>query len=300
MTVASPPEIGPTRVEWEVLPPPGGRKARFLALLAALMRSGVFVCGSTILLFWIFDALFWPLFVPQDPQALNLLTTFQSPSAAHWLGTDDLGRDVFSRCLAGASIVLAVAPAATALGLFSGVVLGLLTGYYRGWIDEVVMRLLDAQLAFPLIIFGILVLVVLGPSVVNVILVIGFIFTPNVARTVRSVVIVERERDYVSAAKLLGNSDLYTMVCEILPNITGPISVEATIRLGYAIFTSATLSFLSLGIQQPSPDWGLSVSLGRAYIQVAPWMVLSPAAALATLVVAVNLLADGLHQVLAE
>ena len=299
MTVALPSEIQPGLAAADALPPVVGSRWRS-GLLASLLRSGVFVVGCAILLFWILDALFWPVFVPQDPQALNLLSTFQSPSAAHWLGTDDLGRDVFSRSLAGASTVLAVAPAATLLGLFGGIVLGLITGYYRGWTDEVIMRLLDAQLAFPLIVFGILVLVVLGPSVLNVILIIGIIFTPNVARTVRSAVLVESARDYVGAAKLLGNSDLYIMSREILPNITGPIAVEATIRLGYAIFTSATLAFLSLGIQQPSPDWGLSVSLGRAYIQVAPWMVLSPAAALATLVVSVNLIADGLHQVLAE
>ncbi len=299
MTAASPSQTHPVLAGADAPVPPAGPNARS-TLSAALMRSGVFVTGGAILLFWILDALFWRLVVPQDPQALNLLATLQSPSAAHWLGTDDLGRDVFSRTLAGASTVLAVAPAATILGLFCGIVLGLVTGYYRGWTDEVIMRLLDAQLAFPLIVFGILVLVVLGSSVVNVVLVIGFIFTPNIARTVRSAVLVEGVRDYVGAAKLLGNSDLYVMFCEILPNVSSAVAVEATIRLGYAIFTSATLAFLSLGIQQPSPDWGLSVSLGRAYIQVAPWMVLAPAAALATLVVSVNLIADGLHQVLVE
>ena len=269
-------------------------------LLWALLRSKTFVVGGAILIFWIFDAIFWSTIVPRDPQALNPGATLQGPTAAHWFGTDDLGRDVFSRTLAGASSILMVAPVATALGLAGGTVVGLLTGYYRGLVDDIIMRIVDALLAFPLIIIAVIVLVVLGPSTVNVIFVIGFVFTPIVARTVRSAVLAEREREYVGAAKLLGNSSPYIMAAEILPNITGPIAVEATIRLGYAIFTSATLSFLSLGIQQPSPDWGLTISLGRVYLQVAPWMVLFPAAALATLVVAVNLVADGLRQVLEE
>ena len=139
------------------------------------------------------------------------------------------------------------------------------------------MRIVDALLAFPLIIIAVLVISILGPSITNVILVIGIVFTPIVARTVRSAVLVERQREYVAAAKLLGNSDLYIMFAEILPNIMGPIAVEITIRLGYAIFTSATLSFLALGIQQPSPDWGLTISIGRVFLQTAPSEVLFPA-----------------------
>ena len=173
-------------------------------------------------------------------------------------------------------------------------------GYYRGIADDIVMRIVDSLLAFPLIIIAVLVMSILGPSVANVILVIGIVFTPYVARTVRAAALVEREREYVAAAKLLGNSGLYIMFVEILPNISAPIAVEITIRLGYAIFTAATLSFLALGIQQPSPDWGLTISLGRAFLQIAPWEVLFPAAALATLIVAVNLVADGLRQVLEE
>jgi len=277
----------------------GGRRG-LREFVWALLRSRTFVIGAVILLFWVFDAVFWPLIVPQDPQALNPAFSLKPPSLAHWFGTDDLGRDVFSRTLAGAASILTVAPVATGLGLLGGIVLGLVTGYYRGVVDDVLMRVVDSLLAFPLIIIAVLVLAVLGPSVINVVLVIGFVFAPIVARTVRSAVLTEREREYVGAAKLLGNSGLYIMVMEILPNITGPIAVEATIRLGYAIFTSATLSFLSLGIQQPSPDWGLSISLGRAYLQIAPWMVLFPAGALATLIVSVNLVADGLRQVVEE
>ncbi len=271
---------------------------RDLAVVAA--SSKTFIAGAAILLFWILVALFWGAVVPYSPQALDPTASLAPPSAEHWFGTDNLGRDVFSRVLAGASSVLTVAPLGTALGMLGGIAVGLVTGYYRGRVDDVVMRVVDALLAFPLIIIAVLVLSVLGPSKVNVILVIGVVFTPIVARTVRSAVLSEREREYVAAARLRGESGLYIMVSEILPNILSPIAVEATIRLGYAIFTSATLSFLSLGIQEPSPDWGLTISIGRVYLQAAPWMVLFPALALATLVVAVNLVADGLLQALEE
>jgi peptide/nickel transport system permease protein len=276
------------------------RRERYRELAQALLRSKTFVVGAAILLFWILDALLWRAVVPNDPSAVDPAATLKGPSGAHLFGTDDLGRDVFSRVLAGASSVLTVAPAATALGIFGGIAVGLVTGYYRGVVDNVVMRLIDAALAFPLIIIAVLVLAVLGRSVVNVIFVIGIVFTPLVSRTVRSAVLVEREREYVAAAKLRGESGFYVMAAEILPNITGPIAVEATIRLGYAIFTSATLSFLGLGLKPPSPDWGLAVANGRAFLQIAPWIVLFPALALATLVVAVNLVADGLKQVVEE
>jgi peptide/nickel transport system permease protein len=296
-TAMQPDAPGPAD-EQEEAAPSAARRAR--ALILALLRSRTFVVGAAILGFWIVDALLWPLIVPFDPEALIPDATLQAPSLAHWFGTDDLGRDVFSRVLAGAATTLTVAPAATALGVIGGILVGLFTGYYRGITDDVAMRVVDSLLAFPLIIIAVLVISILGPSVANVILVIGIVFTPIVARTVRSAVLVEREREYVAAAKLLGNSGPYIMFMEILPNISGPIAVEVTIRLGYAIFTSATLSFLALGIQQPSPDWGLTISIGRAYLQIAPWEVLFPAAALATLIVAVNLVADGLRQVLEE
>lgn len=271
---------------------------RDLAVVAA--SSKTFIAGAAILLFWILVALFWGAVVPYGPQALDPTASLAPPSAEHWFGTDNLGRDVFSRVLAGATSVLTVAPLGTALGMLGGIAVGLVTGYYRGRVDDVIMRVVDALLAFPLIIIAVLVLSVLGPSKVNVILVIGVVFTPIVARTVRSAVLSEREREYVAAARLRGESGLYIMISEILPNILSPIAVEATIRLGYAIFTSATLSFLSLGIQEPSPDWGLTISIGRVYLQAAPWMVLFPALALATLVVAVNLVADGLLQAVEE
>jgi len=265
----------------------------------ALLRSKTFLVGALIVGWWIADALLWRVIVPYDPQATNFATSV-SPNGITWFGTDDLGRDVFSRVLAGASSVLTVAPAATAIGLVAGTVIGLAAGYYRGYFDDVIMRVVDAFLAFPLVILAVLVLATFGASTINVIVVIGVVFTPLVARTVRSAVISEREAEYVAAARLRKESGLYIMFAEILPNVKGPILVEATIRFGYAIFTSATLSFLGLGIQQPSPDWGLTISLARASIAVQPWVVVFPALALATLVVGINLLADGIRNALDE
>jgi peptide/nickel transport system permease protein len=275
------------------------RRQRRAELVSAVLHSKTFLVGMGILLFWILSALTWR-WVVQSPQAVDTSATLASPSGSHWFGTDNLGRDVFARVIAGAAPVLTVAPLATLLGLFGGIAVGLVAGYYRGWIDDVFGRIVDALLAFPLIIMAVLVLASLGRETRNVILVIGIIFTPLIARTVRSAVLVEREREYVAAAKLRGERGPRIMVVEILPNITGPILVEGTIRLGYAIFAATTLAFLGLGIQDPSPDWGLAIANGRAYLQVAWWMVLFPAAALATLVVGVNLVADGLRRAIEE
>ena len=275
------------------------RRQRRAELVSAVLHSKTFLIGLGIVVFWLVSALTWR-WVVSDPQAVDPAATLAAPSGDHWFGTDNLGRDVFARVIAGAAPVLTIAPLATLLGLFGGITIGLVTGYYRGWIDDVFSRIVDALLAFPLIIMAVLVLASLGRDTRNVILVIGIIFTPLIARTVRSAVLIEREREYVSAARLRGERGPRIMVIEILPNITGPIMVEATVRLAYAIFTAATLSFLGLGLQDPSPDWGLQIANGRAYMQVAWWMVLFPATALATLVVAVNLVADGLRRAIEE
>jgi peptide/nickel transport system permease protein len=275
------------------------RRQRRAELVSAVLHSKTFLVGMGILVFWLLSALTWR-WVVSDPQAVDPAATLASPSGDHWFGTDNLGRDVFARVIAGAAPVLTIAPLATLLGLFGGITVGLVTGYYRGWIDDVFSRIVDALLAFPLIIMAVLVLASLGRETRNVILVIGIIFTPLIARTVRSAVLIEREREYVAAARLRGERGPRIMVVEILPNITGPIMVEGTIRLGYAIFAATTLAFLGLGIQDPSPDWGLAIANGRAYLQVAWWMVLFPATALATLVVGVNLVADGLRRAIEE
>ena len=262
----------------------------------ALPRSPAFLAGVAVLSFWIVDAVAWRAFAPYDPEAVSADRTLQPPSAEHWFGTDDLGRDVFSRVLAGASSVLTVAPAAALLAVAAGIAVGLVAGYAGGAADEVVMRFVDALLAFPLVVGAVLVLAVTGVTRLHLVVVIAVVLAPLTARTVRAAVRSERGREYVEAARLRGDSGPYIMVAEILPNVSPLIVAEATARLAAAIFAAATLSFLGLGIQQPSPDWGLSVALGRVFLQTAPWIVLFPSLALATLVVATTVVADRLRE----
>ena len=273
------------------------RQRRYL--VKALLRSPTFMTGFVIVLFWVFMALF-STFLTQSPTDIDAMAILQAPSAAHWFGTDDLGRDVLARTMAGARTVLVIAPLATILALLWGGIIGLVSGFYRGYTDEIIMRLVDVLLALPIIITSILVLSLLGKSVAIVIVVIGALFTPVVSRTIRAAVIGEREREYVMAARLRGERSTFVMAREILPNITQPIIVEGTIRLGYAVFTAATLSFLGFGLVPPSPDWGLTIATERIFLQIAPWTVLFPAAALASLVVGVNLITDGLSRVFSK
>jgi peptide/nickel transport system permease protein len=273
------------------------RQRRYL--VKALLRSPTFVIGCLIVLFWIFMGIFSTAFT-QAPALPHPFAILQSPGGAHWFGTDDLGRDVFARAMAGARTVLIIAPLATILALLWGGMVGLIAGYYRGLTDDLIMRVVDAFLALPIIITSILIISLLGKSYAVLIVVIGALFTPVISRTIRSAVIGEREREYVMAARLRGERSAFVMAREILPNITQPIIVEGTVRLGYAVFTVATLSFLGFGLEPPSPDWGLSVAVERVNLQAAPWTVLFPALALASLVVGVNLIADGLSSVFSK
>ena len=230
----------------------------------------------------------------KDPLASDPINDLIAPSADNWFGTDKLGRDVFARVVVGARDILIVAPLATILATVLGTALGLVTGYFRGWVDDVLSRIIEAFLALPVIIMGLLVAVALGPSSTTLIFTIGILFAPIISRTVRAAVLTERELEYVSAARLRNERTPYILFGEILPNVTGPIVVEFTVRLGYAIFTAAGLSFLGFGIQAPAPDWGLQVAEHYGVISGGFWWpVLFPSLAIATLVIGVNLIADG-------
>jgi len=264
---------------------------------ALLLRSKTFLAGVAILAFWVICAIFGKAIAPDSPFTTDPLNSLAPPNSAHLFGTDSLGRDVLSRVIVGARDILIVAPLATVLGTVLGTILGLVTGYFRGAVDDVLSRFIDAFLAVPGVIVALLALVALGPSKVAVIIVIGIVFAPIIARTVRAAVLTEREYEYVAAARLRHERTPYILFAEILPNVSGPILVEFTVRLGYAIFYIATLSFLGFGIQPPAPDWGLQIFQNYGLISGGYWWpVLFPAAAIATLVVGVNLMSDGIGQ----
>jgi peptide/nickel transport system permease protein len=270
--------------------------------LRQLLRSPTFIAGAAILGLWIFCALFGSAVAPHDPQDQSF-TPLLKPGGAHPLGTDNLGRDVLSRVLVGAGDILKVAPLATLLGIAGGTVIGLVTGYFRGLTDNAISRIVDAWLALPVIVIAVTALVALGTSTTTLIVVIGVVFMPIVSRTVRAAVLAERQLEYVQAARLRGERAPYVMFVEILPNVMGPIIVEATVRLGYAIFTVAGLTFLGFGVQPPSPDWALQISDGYQLLndtahQGNYWIVLFPGAAVASLVIGVNLIADGISRAL--
>jgi peptide/nickel transport system permease protein len=273
--------------------------------LRLILRSPTFIIGSIVTLFWVACALFGLQIAPYHPIDESFGFSYESPSWKHPFGLDRVGRDIFTRVIVGARTVLEVAPAASLLGVSLGSMVGLVMGYFGGWVDNLIGRVIDAVLAVPFIVFGILLLTALSASdegisvsSLKLIMVIGLAFMPIVARTVRSAVLVERDLDYVQAAKLRGERAPYIMLVEILPNVMGPIVVEATVRLGYAVFAVATLAFLGYGPQPPSPDWGLQIAEQYADISLAWWAIAFPAFAIASLVVAINLIADTVQQVL--
>jgi peptide/nickel transport system permease protein len=260
-----------------------------------IFASKTFIAGLIVLLFWIFAAIFGEHVTKSAYDSST--DTLQGMSGTHWFGTDTLGRDVFARVIAGSREIMVVATFATILGVIGGTLVGLVTGYFSGAIDNAISRVMDALLAIPLIILAVTVVTALGVSNVTLILMIGAIFTPLIGRTVRTAVLVERGLDYVQAAKLRGERAPYIMFVEILPNVTAPILVEGTVRLGYAIFFISSLSFLGFGIEPPSPDWGAQVAANYTLISFAWWTVLFPSLAIASLVVSINLITDGITHV---
>jgi peptide/nickel transport system permease protein len=265
--------------------------------LRLLLRTPSAVVGGVVVAFWVVCAIFGTHVTPYDPIYYHATSTYAHPSWAHPFGTDRLGRDVLSRVLDGSRDILTVAPLATLIGITLGTTLGLLTGYLRGVVDDVLSRAIDAVLALPLIIVAVTALAALGSkSSLTVTIVIGIVFAPIIARTVRTAVLAERDLDYVQSARLRGEGNLYVMFSEILPNVLPVVLVEATIRLGYAIFAVASLTFIGFGIQLPSPDWAVQINDNYQYLDPDWWAVLFPALAIASLIVAVNLVSDGIQQ----
>lgn len=286
-----PPFAEPTRAE-----PASSRSAPRRRAVLELLRRPTFVLSALVVLFWIVAAVGWRWFGlhPFADTGQHLAP----PSPAHWFGTDGIGRDVFARVLAGAEPALAIGPAGTILATVLGSTLGLIAGYHRGWVDTALMRVFDVFLALPTLIFILVIVGAFGASVPTLILTVGLVFAPGIARIIRAAVLTEMGKQYVTTAKLQWESTVRILFRELLPNIFPTILIQATLSLAAAIFISSSLSFLGLASAPPSPDWGLAISDNRAYLQSAGWTVLFPAAAIASLVVAVHLIADNLKEVL--
>ncbi|MEX1105469.1 MAG: ABC transporter permease [Ilumatobacteraceae bacterium] len=263
-----------------------------------IRRRPAFIVGNLIVAVWVFCAIMGERITPHDPLDFRAAIHL-APSADFWFGTDKTGRDVLSRVMAGSRDVLKIAPLAAVIGVTAGVILGLLMGYLGRWLDNVLSRIVEAFLSLPVVLIALLAITTLGSSSWVVLGVVAVLFTPVVARTVRSAVLAERDLDYVTSAKLRGESSRFIMFREILPNVSGPIIVELTVRVGYAVFTVATLSFLGAGPPPPSPDWGAQVSEGYASLSAGIWWTtFFPAMAIASLVIAINMIADSVQSVL--
>jgi peptide/nickel transport system permease protein len=269
-----------------------------LDLLRKALRHGSVLFGGGIILTLGLVALFGASLAPYDPMAMDFTARFAPPSWAHPFGTDDFGRDVFSRVLYGAAVSFQVAFIAVGISGVAGISLGLTAGYLGGWVDEVIMRVMDVLFAFPAVLLAITVMAILGRGVENAMIAIAIVYAPIFARVTRGAVISVRDRDFVLAARALGQSQLRIMVGHVLPNALGPIIVQTSLSLAFAILAEAALSFFGLGTQPPDPSWGRMLSEGRGFLQRAPWMGIFPGLAIMVSVLGFNTLGDGLRDVL--
>jgi peptide/nickel transport system permease protein len=273
------------RVEWR-------RTAR------TLTRNRLVLAGLIMVLGLIVIAALAGLIAPYDPIANNVRAALQPPSSYYYFGTDRFGRDVFSRVVFGSRLSLFVAIVSVAISGVIGVALGLVSGYYRGWIDNLIGRVMDVFFSFPALLLAIGVAAMLGPGLNNAIIAIAVVYSPVFGRVVRGPVLVERGREYVEAARVIGASSPRVLLKHVFPNVLSPLIVQTTITLSQAILLEAYLSFLGLGTQPPFPSWGTMLQEGRTFLETAPWMIIFPGVAIMLTVLAFNLLGDGIRDVL--
>ena len=274
---------------------------RALKSFGLLRESWVGMVGAFLVVFWVLVAIFAPLLAPFDPnssiQPFAGLGAVSAKGGTFWLGTDHIGRDILSRIIWGSRTVLIYAPLATFSAYFVGILMGLAAGYRGGWVDDVLSRIADIILSFPVLVLYIIIIATIGASGFNIIIAITFASSPGIMRIVRGLVLDLRNRDYVAAAQTRGESDWRVMLVEILPNARGPLIVDACLRLGYVIITIGVLGFLGLGLPPPDPDWGGMVNETRQMAMAFPHMTLFPCIAISTLILGFNLLADGLREI---
>ncbi|QLG29641.1 ABC transporter permease (plasmid) [Halorarum halophilum] len=288
----------------------GAQRERLARFARRFRRNTKAMLGLTIVVSLVFVAIFArPIVVegftvqpfslaPHPVAETNIPDRTQAPSLAHPFGTDDLGRDVFSRVVVGSRISLKVGFGAISVALAVGATIGVVAGYVGGLTDELLMRLMDAAMAFPPVLLALTLLVVLGPELNNVIIALAFVYTPFIARVSRSAALAERNEAYVEAAVARGESGPRIVFGEVFPNCTAPMLVQGSLNVSFAILAEASLSFLGLGAQPPRPSWGLMINTGRGFMETAPWMLLFPALAIGIAVIGFNMLGDGLRDVL--
>ena len=254
---------------------------------------GLVVTGAIVVM-----TLFAPVLAPYPYDEMSILTRLRPPSASHWFGTDDFGRDVLSRTLIGAQYSLMMGFGATIISFAVGVPAGLLAGYSGRTVDETIMRAMDVLMSFPPILLGLLILTVTPPSHYKAMIAVGVVYIPAIVRIARSVTLEIAQEEFIQAARARGDGTAYILFREILPNAWPPLIVEAGLRVTFAILLAAAFSFLGMGAQPPSSDWGLMISEARPYLEAAPWIALAPGIAMSVTVIGINLLGDGLRQVL--
>jgi peptide/nickel transport system permease protein len=262
-----------------------------------LARYPLSLMGTLIVALFLLLAVLGPNIAPYDFDTIIRGASRQPPSVEHWFGTDNLGRDVFSRVLWGAREIIAIPGIATIIAVALGTGLGLFLGYYGGWIDELISRALDSLLAIPALLLALVMLGTIGPSPIGIIIVVVLLYIPIVARVIRSATLNIRSAGFIEAARLRGESTAYILFREILPSVLPALAVEAALRFSYAIFLTASLGFLGLGVQPPSPDWGRMVNEARDTYVRTPWALWFPVGAIAILVIGINLMADGLRRI---
>jgi ABC-type dipeptide/oligopeptide/nickel transport system permease subunit len=254
--------------------------------------------GGGVVLAVVLMAVFAPALAPYDPLKQDLSGLLAPPSAAHPLGTDNIGRDVLARVIWGTRVSLIAGLVSVGIGMVAGCLLGLAAGYWGGRLDDVAMRLVDAVLSFPALVLALALGAVLGAGLGGVLIALGVVYTPTFARLMRGQVLTLRTREYVMAARVLGGADWWILQRHVLPNAATPIVVQASLSIGFAILAEASLSFLGLGVQPPEPSWGSMINAGRGYLQQAPWIVFGPGAALFVTVLGLNFVGDALRDAL--
>jgi peptide/nickel transport system permease protein len=271
--------------------------SQIVAVFRRLAQRPLSLFGTIVVLLFLILAIVGPNIAPYEFDTIIRGASRQPPSSTYLFGTDNLGRDIFSRILWGAREIITIPGIATTIAVFLGTCLGLFLGYYGGWIDEVISRALDSLLAIPALLLALVMLGTIGPSPVGIVIVIVLLYVPIVARVIRSATLNIRSAGFIEAARLRGEPMTYILFREILPSVLPALAVEAALRFSYAIFLTASLGFLGLGVQPPSPDWGRMVNEARDSYARTPWALWFPAGAIALLVIGVNLMADGLRRI---